>query len=177
MASRSVRRRSPYSPAVRSASTHRRVGAGRRRSSPHVVDFFAGSGTTADALLQLNNEDGGKRKFILVQLPEKKSSARDILLLPISPASGCGEQLHSSTNLMQVNLTLKINLRLTAAFEHSNLIPATSKYGKLMRHYNRVMNYSGIHLNGETKVTSLTDRSRGHRLMLEWCRRVERKIR
>jgi adenine-specific DNA-methyltransferase len=35
-----------------------------------VLDFFAGSGTTADAVLQLNTEDGGNRKFILVQLPE-----------------------------------------------------------------------------------------------------------
>ena len=36
-----------------------------------VMDFFAGSGTTADAVLQLNSEDGGHRKFIMVQLPEK----------------------------------------------------------------------------------------------------------
>ncbi len=35
-----------------------------------ILDFFAGSGTTADALMQLNSEDGGERKFILVQLPE-----------------------------------------------------------------------------------------------------------
>jgi adenine-specific DNA-methyltransferase len=36
-----------------------------------VMDFFAGSGTTGDAVMQLNAEDGGKRKFILVQLPEE----------------------------------------------------------------------------------------------------------
>ncbi|HIP54326.1 MAG TPA: site-specific DNA-methyltransferase, partial [Sulfurimonas autotrophica] len=35
-----------------------------------ILDFFAGSGTTADAVMQLNVEDGGNRKFILVQLPE-----------------------------------------------------------------------------------------------------------
>uniref|UniRef100_UPI00404B42DC site-specific DNA-methyltransferase n=3 Tax=Flavobacterium sp. TaxID=239 RepID=UPI00404B42DC len=35
-----------------------------------IVDFFAGSGTTGDAVMQLNAEDGGNRKFILVQLPE-----------------------------------------------------------------------------------------------------------
>ncbi len=35
-----------------------------------ILDFFAGSGTTGDALMQLNSEDGGNRKFILVQLPE-----------------------------------------------------------------------------------------------------------
>jgi adenine-specific DNA-methyltransferase len=36
-----------------------------------ILDFFAGSGATADAMMQLNAEDGGNRKFILVQLPEK----------------------------------------------------------------------------------------------------------
>lgn len=35
-----------------------------------VLDFFAGSGTTAQAVLDLNKEDGGNRQFILVQLPE-----------------------------------------------------------------------------------------------------------
>ena len=35
-----------------------------------VLDFFAGSGTTADAVMQLNKEDSGNRKYILVQLPE-----------------------------------------------------------------------------------------------------------
>ncbi|MCZ0891495.1 DNA methyltransferase [Ligilactobacillus saerimneri] len=35
-----------------------------------ILDFFAGSATTADAVMQLNAEDGGHRKFIMVQLPE-----------------------------------------------------------------------------------------------------------
>ncbi len=35
-----------------------------------ILDFFAGSGTTAQVALELNKEDGGNRKFILVQLPE-----------------------------------------------------------------------------------------------------------
>ena len=36
-----------------------------------ILDFFSGSATTAHAVMQLNAEDGGHRKFILVQLPEK----------------------------------------------------------------------------------------------------------
>ena len=35
-----------------------------------ILDFFSGSGTTAHAVMQLNAEDGGKRKFIMVQIPE-----------------------------------------------------------------------------------------------------------
>lgn len=36
-----------------------------------ILDFFSGSATTAHAVMQLNAEDGGKRKFIMVQLPEE----------------------------------------------------------------------------------------------------------
>ncbi len=44
-----------------------------------ILDFFAGSATTAHAVMQLNAEDGGNRQFIMVQLPEptpEKSEAR-----------------------------------------------------------------------------------------------------
>ena len=36
-----------------------------------ILDFFSGSATTAHAVMQLNSEDSGNRKFIMVQLPEK----------------------------------------------------------------------------------------------------------
>jgi len=36
-----------------------------------LLDFFSGSSTTAHAVMQLNAQDGGNRKFIMVQLPEK----------------------------------------------------------------------------------------------------------
>lgn len=36
-----------------------------------ILDFFSGSATTAHAVMQLNAEDGGNRRFIMVQLPEK----------------------------------------------------------------------------------------------------------
>ncbi|MFC2414130.1 MAG: DNA methyltransferase [Bacteroides sp.] len=44
-----------------------------------ILDFFSGSATTAHAVMQLNAEDGGCRKYIMVQLPEetpKESEAR-----------------------------------------------------------------------------------------------------
>ncbi len=40
-----------------------------------VMDFFSGSGTTAHAVMKLNAEDGGHRKFIMVQLPENLHEA------------------------------------------------------------------------------------------------------
>lgn len=49
-------------------------------ANQYILDFFSGSATTAHAVMKLNAEDGGKRKFIMVQLPEvteDKSEARN----------------------------------------------------------------------------------------------------
>jgi adenine-specific DNA-methyltransferase len=42
-----------------------------------ILDFFAGSGTTGQAVTELNQEDGGNRKYILVQLPEATESTSE----------------------------------------------------------------------------------------------------
>lgn len=55
-----------------------------------VVDFFAGSGTLGQAVMELNAEDGGSRRFILVQLPE-------------TPARGSEAQLAGFTSLAEVS--------------------------------------------------------------------------
>jgi adenine-specific DNA-methyltransferase len=41
------------------------------RADSIILDFFAGSGTTGQAVLELNKEDGGKRQFILCTINEK----------------------------------------------------------------------------------------------------------
>ncbi len=41
-----------------------------KKNNDIILDFFAGSATTAHAVMQLNKEDGGSRKYIMVQLPE-----------------------------------------------------------------------------------------------------------
>lgn len=67
-----------------------------------VIDFFAGSGTTGHAVLELNQEDNIKRKFILVQIPEKtdeKSVAREEGYETISEI--CKERLRRS--IVQIN--------------------------------------------------------------------------
>ena len=52
-----------------------------------ALDFFSGSGTLADAVMQLNSEDGGNRKYIMVQLPEdldenyKKASDKEKVII------------------------------------------------------------------------------------------------
>ncbi len=48
-----------------------------------ILDFFAGSGTTGEAVMRLNADDGGNRKFILVQLPELTYKVSDGQLVPL----------------------------------------------------------------------------------------------
>lgn len=57
-----------YSKPVNYIKTMIRIAASNKEAV--VLDFFSGSATTAHAVMQLNAEDGGKRKFIMVQLPE-----------------------------------------------------------------------------------------------------------
>ena len=46
-------------------------------SNSCILDFFSGSATTAHAVMQLNAEDGGNRKFIMVQIPEATSEGSE----------------------------------------------------------------------------------------------------
>ena len=64
----------------------------------YVLDFFAGSGTTAHAVWELNKKDGGNRKFILVQLDEpvdeKKDTGKNALSLGLKTVADiCIERL------------------------------------------------------------------------------------
>jgi adenine-specific DNA-methyltransferase len=55
------------------------LGLANLKDDSIILDFFSGSATTAHAVMKLNAEDGGNRKFIMVQLPEvtdEKSEAR-----------------------------------------------------------------------------------------------------
>lgn len=52
------------------------VDAGTNKESL-VLDFFSGSATTAHAIMKLNSEDGGQRKYIMVQLPEETPEDSD----------------------------------------------------------------------------------------------------
>jgi adenine-specific DNA-methyltransferase len=54
------------------------IGAGTDNHDDFVLDFFAGSGTTGHAVINLNREDGGRRKFILVEM----AHYFDTVLLP-----------------------------------------------------------------------------------------------
>jgi adenine-specific DNA-methyltransferase len=50
--------------------------ASKKNNDVIILDFFSGSSTTAHSVLELNQEDNGKRKFILVQLPEPTNNPK-----------------------------------------------------------------------------------------------------
>ena len=77
-----------------------------------ILDFFSGSATTAHAVMQLNAEDGGHRKFIMVQLPEacdEKSEAykagyRNICEIGKERIRRAGEKIKSESPLTTQDL-------------------------------------------------------------------------
>ena len=77
-----------------------------------VLDFFSGSATTAQAVMQLNAEDGGNRKFIMVQLPEatdEKSEAykagyKNICEIGKERIRRAGKKIVEEQNAKQVDL-------------------------------------------------------------------------
>ena len=73
-----------------------------------VMDFFAGSGTTAHAVMELNNAIGGNRRFILVQIPEKIEEAdskfKTIFEVTHARISAAGDEIAKRTNAKGADL-------------------------------------------------------------------------
>ena len=91
-----------------------------------ILDFFSGSATTAHAVMQLNAEDGGHRKFIMVQLPEKcdeaseayKAGYKNICEIGKERIRGAGEKIlkeqlaNNNSTLNSPNSKLDIGFRV-----------------------------------------------------------------
>ncbi len=77
-----------------------------------VLDFFSGSATTADAVMQLNSEDAGGRKFVMVQLPEVtdeqseayKAGFKNICDIGKERIRRAGKKIKSDAGLLAKNL-------------------------------------------------------------------------
>lgn len=105
------------------------------------LDFFAGSGTTGHAVAELNQEDGGNRKYILVQLPEKtdeKSEAyrngykkiSDITIERVKRATMQIEEKNSSNMFADQensNLGFKVFKLGKSNFPHADFAPDDNK--------------------------------------------------
>ena len=92
-----------------------------------ILDFFSGSATTAHAVMQLNAEDGGHRKFIMVQLPEpcdEKSEAykagyKNICEIGKERIRRAGEKINAEFGMK--NAELKENDNSEFRIQHSEL--------------------------------------------------------
>ena len=69
-----------------------------------ILDFFSGSATTAHAVMELNAEDGGRRKYILLQLPEKIGADKTICDLAL-------KRIENARNLY-INKSVDIGVRV-----------------------------------------------------------------
>jgi adenine-specific DNA-methyltransferase len=98
-----------------------------------VLDFFAGSGTTAHAVMDLNKEGGGNRKFILVQIPEatdEKSEAykagyKTISDICIERVKRAGKKLIDEGN--KVDAGFKVFKLATSHFPENTFAPDPDK--------------------------------------------------
>lgn len=74
-----------------------------------VVDFFSGSATTAHAVIQLNADDGGHRRFIMVQLPEKtdeRNKYEDISKVGMERIRRAGKKIKEESPLTTQDLDI-----------------------------------------------------------------------
>ena len=101
---------------------------GNLDSESIVLDFFSGSATTAHAVMQLNAEDGGHRKFIMVQLPEKtdekseayKAGYKNICEIGKERIRRAGNKIiEESSDKMRIKKTLKNLYKDKVHFEKS----------------------------------------------------------
>jgi len=76
-----------------------------------VLDFFSGSATTAQAIMQQNAEDGGNRQFIMVQLPESLADNKDAIKAGFSSICDVGKERirRAAKKVMQDNPTASID--------------------------------------------------------------------
>jgi adenine-specific DNA-methyltransferase len=89
-----------------------------------VLDFFAGSGTTAHAVLNQNLKDGGNRRFILVQMPEfispelpaSKAGFSDIAEITIERIRRAGKQIIDQNKIFAGDLGFRVLKLATSNF-------------------------------------------------------------
>ncbi|MGB9812418.1 MAG: site-specific DNA-methyltransferase [Thermovenabulum sp.] len=112
-----------------------------------VLDFFAGSGTTAQAVLELNNEDGGNRRFILIQYPEeiKKNGNPTTIFLKD------GTELKTISDIAKERIRRVIRTNnLNTGFKVFKLSESLIKKSKSLEQ--NIVNIGGIPTSEEKKI-------------------------
>lgn len=105
-----------------------------------IVDFFSGSATSAHAVMQLNAEDGGKRKFIMVQLPEvceenseaAKAGYKNICEIGKERIRRAGEKIKEEAGLAAANLDIGFRVFKVADSNMKDVYYSASDYSQDM---------------------------------------------
>ena len=86
------------------------------------LDFFSGSGTTAHAVMQLNSEDGGNRRHIMVQLPEPCEEKSDAFKAGYTNIAEIGkERIRRAGKKIRTELEEKLAKELKGSEQHTSL--------------------------------------------------------
>ena len=101
-----------------------------------ILDFFSGSATTAHAVMQLNAEDGGHRKFIMVQLPEPcdeqseayKAGYKNICEIGKERIRRAGEKIKTENGLTAQNLDIGFRVLKIADSNMKDVYYAADEY-------------------------------------------------
>lgn len=87
-----------------------------------ILDFFSGSGTTAHAVMQLNAEDGGKRRHMMVQLPEPCDEKSEAFKAGYATIAEIGkERIRRAGAKIRAELTAKVAATKEGSEEHQTL--------------------------------------------------------
>jgi len=119
-----------------------------------ILDFFSGSSTTAHAVMQLNSEEGGKRKFIMVQLPEptdEKSEAykagyKNICEIGKERIRRAGEKIKEEKGLVAQNLDIGFKV---LKLDTSNIRKWQPDYNDIEQ---SLMDYVDNYVEGRTEL-------------------------
>ena len=103
-----------------------------------ILDFFSGSATTAHAVMQLNAEDGGHRKFIMVQLPEPcdeqseayKAGYKNICEIGKERIRRAGEKIKAENGLTAQNLDIGFRVLKLADSNMKDVYYAADEYAQ-----------------------------------------------
>lgn len=98
-------------------------------SNDIILDFFSGSATTAHAVMQLNAEDGGNRKFIMVQLPEATDQNSEAYKAGYKNICEIGKERIKRAGTLIKNEQFKINKEKKAELGFDNIDAQTIDTG------------------------------------------------
>ena len=96
-----------------------------------ILDFFSGSATTAHAVMQLNAEDGGHRKFIMVQLPEETAEDSEAYKAGYKNICEIGKERIRRAGNKILEEAMKETVELALYDEPYEVDAISNKYGKL----------------------------------------------